>query len=162
MNRFIAFALLLSLALSLWGCSRGIQDGAAFHYCRKDYLYGQENGVIAPEQRDITGHVGDLSFLISLYLMGPLDEELKSPFPKNTRLELLEFTRHGLQIQLSPVPDSFTDSEFTLACACLTLTCLEITDKQTFTITSGERSVIMNRNNLILSDSTIQETIGGE
>ena len=162
MKRFIAFALLLTLLLPLLGCSKGIQDGADFHYCRKEYQYGKDSGVIAPEQRDITGHVGDLSFLISLYLMGPLDEDLESPFPKGTKLEVLEFTRHGLHIQLSPVPDSFTDSEFTLACACLTLTCLEISDKATFTITSGERSVIMNRNNLILWDNTIPETTEGE
>ncbi len=55
-----------------------------------------------------------------------------------------------------------TDTEFTLACACLTMTTLSITGGDEVTITSGSRSVTMSRDSLTLIDdstaSTTEET----
>lgn len=161
MKRILSFLLILALMFPLWGCSKGIQDEAVFYYRRAEFRYGEENAVVVPEQRDITGHVGDLSFLISLYLMGPLEEELESPFPKNTRLISVSPVVGAVRIELSNLNDSITDSRFSLACACLALTCLELTDTQEVTITSGDRSVTMDRDSIVLHDSITNETTNG-
>lgn len=161
MKRILCFLLCLALMLPLWGCSKGIQDEAVFYYRRTEFQYGAETGVIVPEQRDITGHVGDLPFLISLYLMGPLEEGLKSPFPPNTRLLSVNPVVGAVRIELSRIDSSFTDSQFSLACACLTLTCLELANVSAVTITSGERSITMERDDLVLYDNITNETTNG-
>ena len=161
MKRILCIFLIFSLLFPLAGCSKGIQDEVVFYYRREKFEYGIEDSVVVPEQRDVTGHKGDLSFLISLYLMGPLEEELESPFPTSTRLISVTPVVGALRIELSKLSDSFTDSQFTLACACLTLTCLELTNVQEVTITSGERSITMDRDALVLYDSITNETNNG-
>lgn len=155
MKRLIAFATILSLVLSLWGCSFGrknSEDHVTFYYCRAEYAYGTENGVIAAEDRDVTGHIGDLSYLLPLYMVGPLDEELIAPFPARTQLVSVELQKDKLLVELSDTARALADSQFTLACACLTMTCMELTNATEVVITSGERSVTMNLESLLLFD----------
>jgi len=47
-----------------------------------------------------------------------------------------------------------TDAQFILACSCLTMTCLELTDAEHVTINSGDRSVTMSKSTLLLHDLT--------
>ena len=155
MKRFFSLLLVLCLLGSLWGCSfsGNSKDQAVFYYCQKDYAFGAENGVITAEERDVTGHAGDISYLLSLYLMGPLDEELSFPFSGRTRLLGIEMVENTLCVELTDLGKSLTDSQFTLGCACLTMTCLELTDASQVTITSGERTVTMDESCLTLYDS---------
>ena len=46
-----------------------------------------------------------------------------------------------------------TDAAFSLACACLTKTCMELTQASSVTVISGTRMVTMGPDNLILTDS---------
>lgn len=164
MKRILSMLLIISLLLSLGGCGFGggkRKDHAIFYYRRASYLYGQENGVIASEKRDISDHAGDLSYLLSLYLIGPLDEELESPFPKTTRLTSVRDNGETMQVVLSNIGSALSDSEFSLACACLTLTCLELSNATEVTIISGERTVTMTRESLVLYDGSSTETTNG-
>ena len=166
MKRLTAFLLVLALLVCLCSCGIGKNRGtdqASFYYCRIDYAYGTEDGIITREQRDITGHAGDLHYLISLYLMGPLDEELASPFPAGTRLLSAKIEEDVLSIQLSGMGKSFTEIQFTLACACLTMTCLELAGVSQVCITGEDRSITMNRDDLLLYDDiTPNETTATE
>ena len=45
-----------------------------------------------------------------------------------------------------------TDAQFTLACSCLTLTCLELVDAESVTVVSGDRSITMNADSLTQKD----------
>lgn len=161
MKRF--FCLFLCLCLVLPGCSSELmKDPVTFYYPRREYQYGAEDGVISSEQREASGHADDLRYLLSLYLIGPSSEELVSPLPRGTRLLGVSREDGTITLELTDTSLTATDTEFTLACACLTMTTLSIVSGDEVTITSGGRSVTMSRGSLTLIDdstaSTTEET----
>lgn len=164
MKQLCCLILAFSLCLALLGCGSDNSSNVLFYYCRSadEFQYFKEDGVIAPEKRDLTGHHNDLRYLVSLYLAGPLNEELITPFPKNTRLISVQVEENTVQIELSEQGSSLTDSAFSLACACLTLTCLDYTACTEVTIISGERTITMNSESIVLFDAPLpQESTGG-
>ena len=161
MKRF--FYLFLCLCLFLPGCSGELmKNPVTFYYPRREYQYGAEDGVISSEQREASGHADDLHYLLSLYLIGPSSDEMVSPLPLCTRLLGVSRENGTVTLELTDTAQSVTDTEFTLACACLTMTTLSITGGDEVVITSGSRSVTMRRDSLTLIDdstaSTTEET----
>ena len=147
--------LILCTSLFLTGCGffgTRIKEPVTFHYLCGSY---QEDlcCVIASEEREASGHTGDLAYLLALYLMGPTDDELIMPLPPGTRISAQKQDGH-IVLELSDTSDSLSEVEFMLSCACLTLTCLEITEAEDVTIRSGDREKTMNRNTLTLYDAT--------
>lgn len=160
MKRLTALCLLLALLLS--GCAllgERIKEPVTFYYVRAEYAYSATDGILGSEEREASGHRHDLSYLLALYLIGPSDEELMSPLPKGTRIFSVEQTKNAVLLHLSDTSKTLSDSDFTIACACLTMTCLELTDKAEVTITSGERTVTMSRDNLTLFDTSTETQI---
>lgn len=155
------FAVLLSLCLlfSLWGCSflsDSIQNPVKFYYQRTEYLYGQEDAVIAAEERDGTGHIRDMAYLLRLYLMGPHDEELISPFPRGL---LITDIRQGTGAVILTLTDSLSElspSGQTLACACLALTCMDMFGQDSVTLIWGEEIRTLDRSSLTVFDAGSQ------
>lgn len=145
--------LILAAAL-LSGCHFQQQDNSttAFYYCRMSTSNTQTDCLIVSESRDISLESTDLKSLLTLYLIGPQDEELVSPF-RGMKLDSLDSDNTELRIGLSYNDRSLTDARFTLASACLTKTCLELTGANQVTITCGNRSVTMNHDNLLLEDT---------
>lgn len=155
MKRALCLLLFACCLVSLCGCSvsaSGGEDSVAFYYRRADFQYHGAENVIVPEQRDISGHRGDLQYLIALYLLGPLDDSLVLPFPKGTRLLELEASGERLQLTLSDKAEALSDSAFTLASTCLSLTCLSISEAEEVTIICAERSITIRDDNLLLTD----------
>lgn len=146
------------------GCGSGEQNTVSFYYCRDpaQYQYFEKDGVIQSEQRDLLGHRDDLRYMVGLYLAGPMNEGLVIPFSKSTKLLSVRKEDSSILIELSDHSKVLTDSEFTLACAALTMTCMEFTECSNVTIASGGRSITMNADSIILSDILPQqETTGG-
>ena len=165
MKRIIVCFLCLTMLASLCGC-QSVENGntISFYYCRtpEQYRYFEEDGVICTETREILSHRNDLKYILSLYLAGPLSEGLMIPFNKSTRLLSLSQNSDELIVELSDHTNSMTDSEFSLSCAALTLTCAEISTCQQITINSGTRSVTMNPDSITLFDTLHQQkNIGG-
>lgn len=148
MKRLISILLTVLL---LSGCTEQLKEPVSFYYVRSGYEEDMSN-IIGTERREAAGHRGDLSYLMALYFMGPADEELLAPLPGN--VHILSVTHKGQEVilHLSETDDSVTDAQFTVACACLTLTCLELTGAETVTIISGNRSVRLDEENLLLRD----------
>lgn len=157
MKRALLLILVFSLLLS--GCSffgQRIKEPVTFYYLCSQY---QEElcCVIASEQREASGHTGDLPYLLALYSMGPADEEMVSPLPVRAQITSTQEESHVfLEWENSGFP--LSDVDFSLACACLTLTCLGITEAQTVTIRCGDREKTLSRDSLTLSD-IIAETL---
>jgi len=151
MKRIIPLFLLLSLLLS--ACGDRIREPVTFYYVRANYEQDM-SAIIASEEREASGHRNDLSYLLALYFMGPADEDLQSPVPRSTSLFNIFREDSTITLDLSDTATTMTDAEFTLACSCLTLTCLEITDAESVVINSGSRSLTMNAETLILKDLT--------
>ena len=164
MKRFTAMLVLICMLLS--GCSlfgERILEPVTFYYLEADYQYGREGSVFVSEQREASGHRNDLSYLMALYLMGPSDEAHVSPLPRGTRIFRLENTGKTVSMELSQHARSLTDAQFSVACACLSMTCLELTTADQVSISDGERTVNIGRENLTLHDdskaiSTKEET----
>lgn len=158
MKRVLVIILILLMITS--GC--GIKEHAMFYFCQADYSYETRESFIVSEKRDIQGYSGDLPFLISLYLMGPLEKEHTRMFPEGTQLIEVNFNNTDLIIKLTDT-SVLSDSRYTLACACMALTCMELCDATTITIQSAGRSITIDPNMLTLYDTEIptQSTIGG-
>lgn len=155
MKRWIPLLLLFSLIFS--GCgffSERIMEPVTFYYLQNSFHYGKDASVIVAEEREASGHRQELSYLLALYLMGPAEEEHRSPLPPGTRILKAEQTGSKVTMELTNPAYSFSDSELSLACACLTLTCLDITDAQEVSITYLERTVTMTRESLTLYDDS--------
>ncbi len=157
MKRLICLLLLFSLLLS--GCAsigERIKEPVNFYYICKDYQ--EEMGtVIAPEVREASGHRYDLSYLLALYSMGPSDKNLAAPFPKNTMILPVEHSEAGLVLSLLNEIPTMTDAEYTLASACLAMTCMEMLNVEQVTVMYGERTVTINEDNLLLTANSIQK-----
>ena len=159
MKRMLCLLLLLCMLLS--GCGmfgERIKEPVTFYYLCAAY---QEDlcCAISSEEREASGHTGDLSYLLALYLMGPSGEDLVTPLPRGTRIYSAKQEEYTVLLNMSDTSQTLTDAEFSLACACLTMTCLDMTDAEQVTITSGSRSATMHRDNLTLTDnSTATET----
>ncbi len=161
-TRIIAF--LAALVLLLSGCRSAKREGTLFYYCRdpQQYHYFEKDGVIHGESRDLLNHRNDLRYMVSLYLAGPMEEGVVLPFAKATRLLTAEMKKDTIYIELSGHNKILTDSEFSLACACLTLTCMDYMPCQAVNITSGERTLTMDAESILLYDDlSRQETTGG-
>lgn len=158
--------LLFSLLLffSLCGCTASKDDKVQFYYCRDPelYQYFEADGVIRTETRDLSGHMRDLRYMVSLYLTGPLEEGLKNTFSRSTILISVTQTGSTVEIEISDQSPYLTDAELSLACACLTLTCMDFTPCDSVSITVGPQTITMDADSILLFDSLPQqETTGG-
>ncbi len=152
--------LILLFALALSGCADtkdAIQEPVTFYYLQEEYQFGTASGVFGTDERDAYGHRDDLRYLMALYLMGPAKEGLRAPMPLGTHIFSAEHKDSTVYLKLSNTEETMTKVEFSLACACLSMTCMDLTGVENVTISSGERVVTMNRNNLILFDGVIAE-----
>lgn len=144
--------MILCLFPGLLGCRFHKSDSMDFYYVRSHYQYGEPEGVICSESRDVTGHAQDLPYLMALYLSGPLDEGLVSPFPRGTRLVNLYIQDNDLFVELTPPGSSTPSADFTLSSSCLALTFLYFSNLDQVTVTSGENAITLNAENLLLYD----------
>jgi len=149
--------LILACSVVLTGCSflgDRIKSSVTFYYLCANY---QRDlcCVIASEERESSGHEGDLSYLLALYLMGPTNDEHRTPLPPGTRISVQNDDGH-IFLKLTNPLTTLSDVDFSLACACLTMTCLEITDAEDVSIRFDDRERLMNRESLVLSDTSAE------
>lgn len=148
-------SILLLACLLLTGCGSHIKEPVTFYYVRASYQEDMQN-IIATEERESSGHRQDLSYLMALYFMGPAGDDLVSPIPRGCSLLHVSIEGGVITLELSDTENSMTDAQFSLACACLSLTCLDMTLADSVTVLSGNRSVTMTADNLVLLDSSTQ------
>ena len=108
---------------------------------------------MASETRVISGQPRDLSYMMALYLMGPTAEEHIIPLPSGTRIHSSIQENGDIALILSEAALELSESELTLASACLAMTCFDITQTEKVVIQNGSRSISMTRENLLLVDS---------
>lgn len=161
MKRNVVFLLLLCFLLS--GCdffTERMIEPVTFYYLQTEFDYGRNPSVIVSEEREASGHRDDLSYILALYLMGPASDEFKSPLPSGTRIVKPEFHGNTVRLELVNPSYTFSDVELTLACACLTLTCLDITEAEKVVITYLEHTVTMSRDDFtMMDDSSLNTTM---
>lgn len=134
--------LLLVLLLASAGCRDNRENTHRFYYLRSSdtIVYGQSDGLIAPLNREIADQSADLNYLLRLYFEGPTEEGFQSPFPGGTALLRSSLDSEVLTLEVSGQFASLENIQLTLAGACLTSTCHELTGAQTVVVLCGENS----------------------
>ena len=162
MRRILCALILPCLLLSLCCCSSPTSedDTVSFYYLREELAYDSGNGVIASEVREIARRSNDMEYLLSLYLSGPQDSGLLSPFPQGTQLVKATREKDHLTIEISEQLFQLSGLDLTLACACLCSTCFGLSDAEQVTITAPGQasnvsdSVTMTRDSLTFWDDS--------
>lgn len=153
MKKIISIFLALTLLL-LCGCG-GIRrkDTVTFYYRNVQFQFGTASGAIGSEKREISGQKNNLTYLTTLYMLGPADEKLELPFPDGTKVKSAVLNENNITIELVP-GGNMSDSAFTVGCTCLALNCFDLTQAETVTVTTEKRSLTIARDSVILADST--------
>lgn len=152
MKRIACLMLIVSLLLT--GCGflgERIHEPVLFYYLCQNYQK-ELCCVIVSEEREVTGHSGDIPYLLALYELGPAGTDYRSPLPSGTQIDA-ELRNGKLQLELSEKAIALSDSEFSLACACLTMTFLDVGEIESVTLCCGERKKTMTRDSLSLYDT---------
>ena len=87
MKRMISLLLSLALLLCLPACAHHVdapKEPVQFYYpWHTDQLqYGDPQGVITHELREAAGYTDRYSYLLNLYLRGPVTQGLRDPLPQ--------------------------------------------------------------------------------
>lgn len=153
MKKIISLFLALILLALLCGCgSIRRKDTVTFYYRNVQYQFGTASGAIGSEKREISGQRDNLTYLTTLYMLGPADEKLELPFPAGTNVKTAFLNEGNVTIELTP-GSNMSDSAFTLGCTCLALNCFGLTQAETVTIVTEKRSLTIARDSVILTDS---------
>ncbi len=163
MRRILTLLLLAALLISLAGCRSPLQDNQVEFYYRRvsdSFSFGAPDAVIAPETRSFTNSSGDLTYLLSIYLQGPQDPQLRAPFPVRTTLLSSQLEADVLTLTLDQTFARLEGMDLTIACACLSQTCFGITPANQICIRAeapGDQnpiSVTISRDQLLFEDTT--------
>ena len=144
------------MLLCLSGCSQPEESSYTFYYLRTadTIQYGREDALIAPVTRSIAGQDSGLSYLLQLYLEGPSEEGYYSPIPKGTYLLSSLWEDDTLVLVLSREFSTLTNMDLTLAGACLTATCHDLTGAERIQVRSGDSIYDFDINNYTFLDQS--------
>ena len=156
MKRLVCAALAAALLFITFGCRQQMKESVTFYYLNSAYQETMDSPIVG-EEREVAGHRDNLKYLLSFYLMGPISKDLVSPLPRGTLVYNITQEDTELTIELSNTSALLTDSEFSLACACLSMTCMGLANVENVTIVSGSRSLTISRDNLLLNDTVTPE-----
>jgi hypothetical protein len=163
MKKLLLTFILIGMVLPLCACTpqtQELRDPVAFYYPRQDIVYNETDGVLAPEFREGAGMKDDAAALLQLYLSGPQDSTLRTPFPAGLRIITVNRTGKTLYLTLSHDLANLSGLELTVACASLTKTCMALTGVSAVQIRAqggalldGAGYIYMDESNLLLLDS---------
>ena len=141
MKRMICLICALLIAVSFTGCAQGNEKlfkPVNFYYSTNPDHY--EKDAITAERRESQGYENDLEGLIQLYLDGPLSNNYINPFPDHVTVNSVVINSTNVELRVSEEFAQLSDIEMTTACACLTMTVLELSDRGRLIITSCDAS----------------------
>lgn len=174
MKRSIATLLLLCVGLSLCACSSDLPEAMNFYYLRSGdaIRYGTEDGLIAAEQREVPGNLETPEAFLSLYLAGPLNTTLHSPFPEGTEVEHLVLHQNSLILVMNDTLQNLSGVERTAAYACLARTCFSWLDVKEIVVllpeteTQESFSITLTRDSFLFLDESLpaetSKTLNGQ
>lgn len=161
MKRYLIILLSLLTCVSSIGCgdrNGDVRVPVNFYYRAEVIDYNSAQGVVTAEVRESAGYENDLTALVDLYLCGPETEGLLSPFPTDVRVESITQEDSLLQIVLSKEFGSLSGHNLSVACSCLSMTLIDLTQCQAVRIYAreglldGSEYVEMSRDSILLLD----------
>ena len=134
--KYIRLILVAAVLLSvLAGCSESpASDAPTFYYLLAQPEFGSDGSIIGSESRPSAEGNNQLRYLLALYLSGPIDQRLRSPFPKGTAFLDLRFEGDCLHLTMNGAFSILNSIDITKACACIALTMFDCCDAQNLVI----------------------------
>lgn len=164
MKKATAWILCLCFLVGMGGCARQsnaeqLKSPMKFYYKTSDASYGDGLGATDYELRETYGHEADYVWVLTEYLKGPLSQKLTAPFQRSVSIVSAERSGDRLQLRMTQELANLSGVDLTVACACITLTCLEFPGVEAVSICAvgskldGKTEILLSRNNLLLEDS---------
>lgn len=153
--------LLMVLSLLLCGCSveSEMEKPLKFFYPVNNGDYSFGSSYIQPEIREGATLGNGITDVLNAYLKGPVDQvNYSMPFQYNTQVHSIYQNGSILTITLTRGFATYTGMPLTIACACITLTILELTNAQTVRIQAhnttldGAEYIEMSLDTILLLD----------
>lgn len=174
MKRILFLILISAIFLSLCACrtQESVPDHpVTFYYLRADIsadtTYGDADSVVVPEVQESLEYGSSLNYLLALYMNGPSDSRLYSPFPSDLQIVSIQRSEDSLIVTFNDSLAKLRGIKLTKACACIALTCLGLTNAETISICTStqmlenQKSIDLCRDDLILEDLTPNTEKGG-
>lgn len=167
MKRYVCMILAIALCLACLGCRSDqpkLVQPVNFYYRSPEPRYGEPNGIMLPLVTEADGRMEDPLALLNDYLRGPDEAGYESTFPASTKILSMDLSDGRVLLNMNDSLARFTGIDLTVACACLSLTAMELLDVSSVTIRcsneqlDGAKSITMDQNTLTLLDLYTPET----
>lgn len=123
LKKRVSLLLVFFLLIGVCGCAQPqMTCPGSFYYKCAQPQFGTPDSVIRAEQRELAEVHDDMTEMLELYLLGPQDPELVSPFPRNTHVMDASIADQTMYITLSKEFSQLSGVDLTIACGCLTRT----------------------------------------
>ena len=123
LKKQVSLLLALALLMAVCGCTQPqMSSPGSFYYKCAQPQFDAENSVIQAEQRELAEVHDDMKQMLELYLLGPQDPSLVSPFPRNTHVVDASIGNQTLYLTLSEEFAQLSGVDLTIACGCITRT----------------------------------------
>ena len=163
MKKWILVLLTALFLFHLAGCQKEAPApvGPAFYYRAADISYSMESTVVRAEYRENAAY-DTLQQMLVKYFAGPESTDLRTPFPVGMKLIEVSLADNTVYITVSDALSSLSGLELTLACSCISLTCLDFTGAELVVISAqdslldGQKYVTMDKNTLLLLDTVLE------
>jgi len=155
MKKVTAMILCLFLCCTICSCNMSSDQSStavSFYYTTDIIHYKTNSNVIEKEIFDAGAQRSDLEYLLTTYLSGPTNDKMISPFPPAVKLSQATVKDNTVNIVLSNEFAMLAGHELTIACACLTLTALNITQAESVLISAD--SALLNNTEFISMDGS--------
>lgn len=162
MKRFVIVMILLALVIGMSGCMQKNEDfvnPVSFYYCNDISSKDDFEHVFVPELREGAGYWDNKPALLSLYLTGPENEDLVTPFPAGLSIISVQHDNGQVRVVLSDQFADLTGLDLSIACTCLGMTVLELYGCDCVEISAehkplGEqKSIIITADMVVLADN---------
>ena len=160
MKRIIIILTIVALLISFIGCTKNTENfdqPAQFYYkwaSTEDALFGAET-------REIKSYSDDLLAVANFYFTGPDSDAYVNVFPDGLHALSLEVQENKLMLLLNDELSTLSGLELSIACACMSMTLLELTGcteiviKAESKLLDGKASISMKLDDLYLLDTLI-------
>ncbi len=166
MKRLISIVLSLGILLAASGCGApSIEEPGAFYYKQADSGAYTSECVIDSEVRDIAHVREDIGQLLALYLQGPENKKLESPFPRGTAVTKWTLVENTLLLTFGTEFAQLSGVDLTIACGCVAKTLMELYPIQRVNIQAedsllnGSRSITITEKNIQLVDDSLSRLV---
>lgn len=164
MKRILVIMLVLVLCISVAGCAKDevtIENPVSFYYRRSELSYEGNSGVIMQEVRESGGSEQSVITLLAMYFQGPVSTGMDRTFPYGTQPISLQLQDNRAHILLSSHIANLKGIDLSIACACITMTLIELTGvssveiKAEHALLNDAESIIMDKETLLLLDDAV-------